>query len=238
MDLAAVIMAVNEPQLERCLLSVHEQDEYCFSEIVYINNVIPEFEAHRRALERVKSDWGIWIGGDFILYPDAIQTVLNYMKSNPPDGRTSQYNFGLFDTFLHRIIGNCSVRYHPAFRLFPEEDILGNDMDVTLRLDNAGWNRFRPIAQGICLGTHFDQPDEFQIFRRFFCRGAKAKRTRGMKRGLYISRLKKRLKIENDPEIQLAIDSFNLGLKHGYRGSHDINYERQLYLQWKMGRLK
>ena len=62
----ALIVSVDEPQLERCLESVRNQT-VPFSRIVHINGVVPQHRAIRKGIRKTSDEWVMKIDGDMIL---------------------------------------------------------------------------------------------------------------------------------------------------------------------------
>ncbi len=230
-DIGAVVMSVGEPQLDRCLASVACQDTSGFSQIIHVDGVSPQAAAYNKALSRVESDWALWLGGDMILYPDALRTIGEYVGFKPPDPHVYQYQFGLMDTFLGKQVCCCALRRTRAFKQADIEDCIGNDVKLAAKLEGMGWSRHKPSREGIDVGTHFDKPDDFQVFRRFMVRGAKASgkpRVERKMKQLLLSRYKE----TGDKQYQIALDAIGIGLRNGYNTGHDIRRDREEYRNW------
>lgn len=225
----ALVFSVGEPQLERCLESVKNQI-LPFSGVVHINDVSPESEAFNQGFKQITEEWVMKIDGDVILNENAVSAITSIIKEGDFE-RVGQYQFGLYDTFVHQIIEACCVYRVEALRSVEWRDSLDNDRAAKVRIERNGWVVRSSIRgeNGFVVGTHFDEPNEFQIFRRFFVRGV---------RGNYgVLRLMKRLyEKTKDQNFALAIKAIEYGFANpNYPGSHNINFDRKAYERFKEG---
>ena len=100
---------------------------------------------------------------------------------------------------------------------------------MSKKLARRGWEM---VGYEEYLGTNFDSPDERQVFERFFTSGLKY-------RGDVISRLLNDLNnllIKTGNSLyHLAIRAIEFaGKRHGmYPGSQNINFEREMYEEFK-----
>lgn len=223
-QIGALIVSSDEPQLERCLQAVKGQT-VPFSSITHINNIIPENVAFNKGMEKAVENWVLKIDGDMILYPNALEIISPYVKD---DMNIFMYSFGLFDTFLNAPIMGCGVFLRPLFQFFRYKNVLANDSRTGRKLLRLGYSR--KTFRRILIGTHCSEPDEFQIFRRFYTTGVKY----GKKMENILSGLHKRT---NSPLYILAIEAMTLGAnKRYYPTSHNINFDRELFDEYKRGR--
>lgn len=221
--LDAIILSVDEPQLPRCLQSVHTQSPP-FTNIIHINNISPESVAFTSGMSTSTADYITKINGDFILYPEAVATILS--KISLDDG-VGIYNFGLYDPFLRGFICGCSVLRREALDAVGYPDYLANDKWMQRKMQLRGWLK-APLYRGrakrrVVIGTHFDTPDEFQIFRRFY--------TQGVKYGhRYGARLLRLHQDTSDPVYAYAMQALTFGVDRSYYPtSHNIHLDRELF---------
>jgi hypothetical protein len=219
----ACISSVGEPQVERCLKSVREQ-VVPFANIIHVDGVVPEVKAFRETLKQVKSEWMMKIDGDMILHDYAVGVAQDYINKET-DSSVVEYQFGLYDEFIKRIINSCRVSKVAAIKSVRSKDRMENDYSIVIQMEERGmkcvrlWKEDHPVV----IGTHFDNPDEFQIFVRYYHAGVlRTKVTMRVLNKLYNS--------TKDPRYDLAIRAFNYGYNKGYKqypGSRDVNYDRK-----------
>lgn len=217
----AMIISVDEPQLERCVESVNNQT-IPFDRVIHINNVCPEYEAFNRGMDKVASDWVMKVDGDFILYPNAHKVAIDYAQSDTKNEYCA-YFFGLFDTFLDQNIGYCSVLRSCLYKTCRYLDKLSNDRKAVDVMRSMGWKAER--KNRVILGTHFDDPDEFQVFKRFYTQKIKYPRDDSVN-----EILSRRLEKTGHPLYDLALRAgfFALSEKK-YPGSHNVDFDREMF---------
>ena len=229
-ELDALVLSVGEPQLERCLTAVRNQ-KIPFKNIIHMENVIPENEANNRGLQLVKSEWVAKIDGDIVLYPNATDTMISHMEKYNGD-RISSYHFGLYDPFIRYIIGATSVFRTELFKARKQPDKLGGSGGgrIVNQLMREGWETKRFTRRRVVVGVHFDKPDEFQVFRRYYCDGARANDN-----GFNIRRMTKFYEETHDPLYLLALEAikFAKSKNRAYIGSRNIEYDRKLFEEFK-----
>lgn len=215
----ALVISCQESQLERCLRSVRNQT-VPFSNIVHIDNVVPESDAFNKGMKMITGEWTMKVNGDFILYPNAVEMALGYISKDD----ASIYNFGLFDTFLKTPIACCNVQKSELFEKVSYPNMLTNDTWSGRKLLRMGFKLRDLFLEGIVIGTHFEDPDEFQIFRRFYTRGTKT-----MVR-VWRNQLTKLYDDTKDPKYELAINALDFGAeKRYYPTSHNIDFDRKMF---------
>lgn len=224
----AVVVSIGESQLDRCLESVKKQ-VVPFSNIIHVDGVVPEAEAFKKGIEQVKEKWAMVIGGDFILNDDATIEGIKKIKEYTSI-KIGGFLFGLFDSFIQRIINSCTVYNTEAVRSTTWHDTLRNDRRAIHEMESRGWvfKRFFRGREIIVIGTHFDDPDEFQIFRRYFVAGIKRNPSLPLIQDLY-----KRTK---DKRYKLAIQAINYGWsksQNSYSTSHNVDYDRRMFEEFK-----
>jgi hypothetical protein len=228
----AMVISVQEPQLDRCLEAVRNQDpDFAFSRIVHLDSIVPESEAVNRGLEMIDNEWVMNVGGDMILYPDATKKVLAYMQKDASE-RICAYYFGLRDTFLKCDMGFCGVLKTSVFGEVKRKDKLSGDLNVNIELRKRGLVIRKLLDQGIIIGTHFDKPDAFQVFKRFYCAGARANDN-----AWNLMTLREHFEETDDPLYLLAINAISFAKARGrsYVGSRNVEFDRKLFEEFKNG---
>ena len=163
----AMVISIGEPQLERCMKSVSEQT-VPFSSVIHVDGVVPNSEAFNRGIRMSTQEWVMHIAGDFILYPNAVEVAEGYIRRSRDE--ICGYYFKIVDTFLDCETGFCSVLRTKAFKKIVFNDTAWDDRHMMYRLRASGWRVRKPSD---VIATHFDKPNEFQVFRRFFFHGSK-----------------------------------------------------------------
>ena len=165
--IGAMVISVGEPQLDRCMEYVRNQIVQ-FANILHLDGIVPNSEAFNRGLREVTDEWVMHIGGDMILYPDAVKIAYWYVGITNPE--ICCYSFWVKDTFLECDTGFCSVLRTEAWKSITFEDSMWDDRQIVHRLRAKGWRTRKPRD---VIATHFDSPDDFQVFRRFYFHGSK-----------------------------------------------------------------
>lgn len=218
----ALIISADEPQLERCLQSVGSQT-IPFSNITHINNVSPESTAFNTGLAMVKDELVMKIDGDMILHNNAVETALKRIPEE--NGNAYVHNFILFDSFLKQNIRGCGVMVKSIFRKVRYPNMLCDDVWVGHKLRKMGFGMERYTE---VIGTHCEDPDEFQVFRRFYSMGVKHGKRYAWR---YLSRLYEDTK---GPLYDLGMRAIEFGIeKKSYPTSHDVNFDRKMFEEFK-----
>jgi glycosyltransferase involved in cell wall biosynthesis len=222
----ALIISINEPQLDRCIKAVKGQT-IPYGKVIHVNGIVPESDAVNHALELVESEWVMKVDGDIILYPNAHKIVMNYMDGN---SNVCGYYFGLRDTFLDCDIGFCGVLKTKPYKSVKRKDKMNGDLNVVIELRKQGWLVRKLLKEGIIVGTHFDNPDEFQVFGRFYRSGKRANDNT-----FEINQLNGLLKKTGDPLYQLALDAIQYAkeMDRYYIGSRNVDFDKRLYEEFK-----
>jgi glycosyltransferase involved in cell wall biosynthesis len=221
-EIGALIISADNPQLERCLESVKNQT-VPFSNITLIDNVSPEHVALNRGLEEAKDEWLMKIDGDMILYPNAVEIALKRIGEG--NEKAYAYNFILYDSFLKHNLRGCGVVVRSVIRKVPYPNLLMDDVWVGQKLRRMGFviERYREVV-----GTHFENPSEFQVFKRFYIMGIKHGKRFSWK---YLTGFYEETK---DPIYTLAMKAIEFGMKkNSYPGSHDMNFDRKIFEEFK-----
>ncbi len=225
-----ILKSCGEPQVERALWAINSQNKP-FERVTHIQGISPEYLAHNKALEGLEYEWALWVDGDTIIDSDAHKKCLRWMDKLR-DKHFNEFGFGLRDVFLREDICCCALRKSDLVQRFPLKNILANDTEVARkRMKPVGWNYSRLSRQGVTIGTHMDQPSDFQVFHRFYSRGVKAgwnHNETNYRR--HLIKLQKLLKETRNHQYQIGIDALNLGWdKQDCPSSHDREFERGVY---------
>ena len=229
MEIDALITSVGDPQLPRCLDAVINQT-LPFSRIVHIDCVCPTSEAFNLGMNQTSGDWVTDIGGDMILDSDALSRIVLFMESNKGN-KISGYYFGLYDSFLQCRIGYLSVLEGKLHRSLKIEDHFVCDSKLVRKLKRNGWNQIKNLR--FVVGTHFDQPNEYQVFTRCYIHGVRYARypRRSLKH-----KLAQLFNKTHNPLYETGIKAIEYGeIKKYYPGSHNLEFDRQNYQEWKNG---
>ena len=222
----ALLLSVGEPQLANCVESLESQT-FPLDRIIHIQNVCPQSTAYNQGLAQLKEDWFILMAGDIILDPDAVYEICREIKKD--DLRlVFGYSFRIKDTFLNAAQG-LGVFKTDILQKNPLRDRLSNDRSLGVKLTRHGLYMKRVDAP--ILGTHFDQPTEFQVFNRFFIYGIKYNSHRIASISRKLGTLKR---LTGNQLYDLAIKAIDFGReKRGYPGSHNIEFDRKMYEEFK-----
>ena len=218
----ALVISVGEPQTERCLESVKNQT-VPFSNVIHISNVVPQYKAFNLGMSKVIDEWVMKIDGDMVLHNNAVDTAINYISNN---GDASIYAFLIYDDFLGGEMIGCKVYKTEPLRLVEHPDSLKNDLWVEKKLRKMGFKMRKPQ---IAIATHAENPDDFQIFRRFYVYGVKY----GKGCGPWVN-ISKQFCDTGNEKYAFAIKSLEFGMeKRQYPGSHNIEFDKKMYDEFK-----
>lgn len=208
-----VIIAVDEPQLDRCLHAVHTQDRP-FDRVRLVNNVAPVATAYNRAMADIEYERVMLVGGDMILYPHAARYALNLTMDA---AGVYAWGFGLWDPFIRKVI--CCTKVYPGdvAGQYPYRDVLRCDLAALAEAKKDGLREM--LLLDVVLGTHFENPNADQVFRRFYVRGQKPRT------GLYRKLLRRMKKETGDRRYDVALDALAQG-EAGPRLGCSPNIER------------
>lgn len=214
----ALVISAGEPQLERCLEAVKNQT-VPFSNIVHIANVVPQHVAFNTGIKKITDEWVMKVDGDMVLYNNAVHTVISYICTN---GNASIYIFNVYDDFIGGPMVGCKVYKTEMVRKIEHEDRLKNDLRVEKKLKMRG---HKVNKLGVTIATHAENPDEFQIFRRFYVYGVKYGKGCGPWNNIY-----RRFNETGNNKLAFAMKSLEFGIeKKEYPGSHNIEFDKKMY---------
>lgn len=218
----ALLLSVDEPQLNRCLKSMNEQT-IPFSNIVHINNVVPQSEAYNRGLSLLRDDWFVLTAGDVCLYPDAVNQCVQALETTSND-KIVGHSFLLYDSFLELNWGGISIFRRDVYQTMPIMNRLSNDRSLGRKLDSRGWMGKRHL---ITIGVHFDSPDEYQVFRRFYVVGLKYNGKAITDMGTNLNKILERT---GNSLYKTALKAMEFASeKRTYPGSHNVEFEKKMY---------
>ncbi len=233
MKVEALITSVDDPQLGRCLEAVRTQI-VPFSNIIHMNMVCPQCVAFNSGMSQTTEEWVMLIGGDMILYADAVERITKYIEKDImdiitwlPNDKVSGYYFGLYDTFLDSKIGYLGVYRGSLYRKTPLEDNIITDWQAIKRLRKAGWIDKKLFY--FQAGTHFDQPDKFQVFKRFYIHGIRFRDHRSLR-----GKLAELLEKTGNPLYRLGIQAIEYAwIKKSYPGSHNYDFDKKNFEEFR-----
>jgi GT2 family glycosyltransferase len=227
--LDAMVISIGEPQLDRCLESVKNQT-VPFSNIIHLDGVVPNSKAFNQGIRMVKEEWAMHIGGDMILYPNAVEIAMRYVDRSGHD-EICGYCFEIDDTFLRCRIGFISVLRTVAFKDVTFLDTAFDDRKMSWRLREKGW-RFRKPKHS--LGTHFDCPNRFQIFCRFYFHACKFNDDNSYVR----KRMEELYEKSTDGRYLVGLAALDFAKIHPkYPGSPNLAFNREMFREfekWEM----
>jgi hypothetical protein len=221
----ALVISAGEPQIPRCLEAIRKQGDL-ISRTIHIDNVVPEYKAFNQGISEVSGEWFIKIDGDTILYEDAMKKIIDCLNSyNFP--KLGVLSFGLWDSFLGCIIGFTHLFKSSVVKNMVAVDSIINDRKFINKIRSMGY-RSRKILQTI-IGTHFDDPDEFQVFRRFYIMAKKYPDNN------FVIKIMSKLLIEKgDPLYSVGLKAIEFSRKKNYYpGSHNLKFDREMYDEFK-----
>ena len=221
----ALIISVDEPQLERCLKSVNDQT-VPFDRVIHINDSSnPCHEAYNLGLSMLSDEWFLLVNGDVILKNFAVEKCKEAIEGEK-DEKVVAHLFGVEDVFMDApLLGGIGVFKTDVLKSYPYLNRLDADRKMGRKLDSNGWI-LRQHRETI-LATHFDSPDEFQVFKKFYVSGMKYNSHVVSRMTNDLEKLNGRIQ---NPLYSFAIKAIYFGIgKKGYPGSKNVKYERKMY---------
>jgi hypothetical protein len=217
-----LLLSVGEPQLERCLNSIRMQT-VPFDKVIHVENVVPQAKAYNQGLSQLSSDWFLLTAGDICLFPDAVIKVTEILDKIGKEEKVFGHSFKVYDSFF----GNrqrIGVFRTDILKMVPLRDKLSNDTRMGEQLFKMG---FYMARQQPCIGSHFDNPDDFQAFSRFYICGLKY---RAHKTEKIYNKLKVCFEKTGNHTYLTAMKAMEYaGKKREYPGSHNIEFDRKNY---------
>jgi len=223
MNIEALLISIDEPQLERCVESIKNQT-IPFNKFIHINGVCPQHEAYNKGLEQLSGDWFARVEGDHILYDFATEIMIKKIQEDRNEN-TVFHTFSLLDTFIQNRWSGLGIFRTEAFKDLKWPDELACDRRPWERLSLE--NKFSHARHRTFIGTHFDKPDDFQVFSRFYPYGLKFN---SIVIGREMQNMKRLLELTGDPLYQTAIDAMLFASQRKkYPGSKNNDFARKLY---------
>ena len=220
----ALIISIDEPQAGNCLKSVNRQT-IPFSNVIHIEDTTITYTgAYNHGISLLKGDWFLNLNGDICLYPDAVEKCVKAIEGCN-DNKVIGHLFEFYDTFLETRQSGMGLFRTDAIKSTPMRERLCGDVRQGKELYGKGWIFKR---QPNILGIHFNYPDEFQVFRRFYVSGLKYNHTA---LSVMSQDLQKLFQKTDNPLYEIALKAMEFsGKKNGfYPGAHDINFDRKMY---------
>jgi len=218
----ALIISAGEPQLERCLESVKNQT-VPFSNVVHISNVVPQHVAINEGISKITDEWLMKIDGDMVLKNNAVEIALDNISKNQD---ISMFSFPVYDDFFDCAVFGCKVYKTALLKMVGHRNHLKNDQIAEKRMRKGG---FKGKKIGIVIATHSENPDEFQIFRRFYIYGVKYGNGCGPWR-----HTAKMFDNTGDEKYRFALKALEFGKEKAYYpGSHNIDFDRKMFEEFR-----
>jgi hypothetical protein len=225
LNIDTLVISCDEPQLARCLASLRSQTVRPLYQS-HINGIIPEAAAFQRALLVIGNNWTLHLGGDTIPYKNAVETASS-IASQETNDKICAFSFGLYDTFLRINIGYCHLFNPQVYRSVFYRNLLDSDHQMNKALRARGWILRK--YPNVIIGTHFDKPDEFQVFSRCYCQSKKFPQDETM-----TDHMKRAYENTQDPLYLIGIAAIKFSRKsEPYYGSHNAEYNRKMYERFK-----
>jgi len=226
LNVEAIVISTDEPQLPRCVESVATQT-IPFSKVTHINNVVPEHVAFNYAMKIATEEWAMMLGGDFILYPHALALFIDAAECNTP--KTFLHTFRLWDGIVGRNVPSVAVLKPDVMRIHRNRNLIRDDWEAIHRLQEMGWERVD--HKHLIAGTHCENPSDFQIFNRFFIAAIKF----GEKTIEHsLNRVRAYL---GEEKYRIALDAVGYGREVGrYPGSHNANFDKEVHERYLKSR--
>lgn len=227
MNVEAFLVSMNDSQLERCLESIKNQT-VPFSKLTHISGVSPASEAWNRGWKLVTEEWTVILNGDYILNPNALEVSLDYMKTRMDD-RVSAYCFGLYDPFIEEVDEMFCVTRSSVYKSIKAPDRLSFDRYVGSKVKKLGWKYVKNLS--LIVGTHCENPTEYQIFTRF----SRIHKKYSMKQVHFMEkRASDLLDRTGDPRYRVALEA----MKHTaeYPGSYRVEFDKKRWDEFNANR--
>jgi hypothetical protein len=233
----AVIISVDEPQLDRCIESVNNQIVK-FNNVRHLNKVLPVAKAFNEAFSKSEYPYVLPVFGDVILKKDALATMLRYINGYKPQDKIYNFRFGVFDTFTHEFLKGMRVHRTKVSSLIPyseeelRDDVIARDKAIEMGFKEHCFFYDKQVV----IGTHFDRPSEKQVYVRFYIDGCKTRKTY-TETGRMFDRTKQQLYCLSqaipDPLYKVALQAWDEGYKNfDYDFSHNYKIEQQIYKRY------
>jgi hypothetical protein len=172
----------------------------------------------------VKEEWVAILNGDMILYPNAIEDSLSYIKPRMDDS-ISCFSLGLYNPFLEVVDNQFCVVRSSVYKSIKAKDSIIFDRIVGRQVKKHGY-RYKKRMSLIC-GTHFEDPSLYQVFTRFL-RLPQKYSVRQIDENM--ERLKNLLNKTRNSLYQVALDAISVGIKKkDYPGSYRVEFDNKSF---------
>ncbi len=225
MNVEGLLLSYKDPQLGKCLEAIKNQTIQ-FSKLTHIAEVSPMHRAWNKAWESITEEWVGWLDGDVILYPNAVETLKNYAKPAMNE-RICSWSLGLYDPFL-KMTDNffCLIR-SSVYRNYQAMNKASWDRYMGSWVKKGGWETRKD--QSIIVGTHFEDPNDFQVFVRFFRLPQKYKNQVSWMK----SHLNKLLDNSGNHLYRVALNAIIFGAKKmNYPGSYCAEFDQEMFAEF------
>jgi hypothetical protein len=204
-----------------------------FDRVRYFDFKRPLCDAINEAVATSAYQWCVLVAGDIILNKDATHIIHQALELYRHKwGRALGVRIPIYDTFIERTLGGTTVLQAYVDSFFGHRNMINDDVDTQRRARVRGYKFFDIDKQsGVTIGTHFDKPDDFQIFKRFFSAGVKMILKRNKRFADYLNYQKS---IKRSRQMELAHQCFIIGRNHRnvLQSSHDYLMWYELFLQY------
>lgn len=226
-NVEAFLSSMNDPQLDRCLESIEKQT-VPFSKLTHISGISPASETWNKGWESVTDEWVAILDGDMILYPDALENSLNYMKTRMDPG-VCLYCFSLYDPFIEVVDNMFCIARSSVYKNIKAPNKLSFDRYVGAKVKKLGWRYLKHLS--LIVGTHFENPTEYQIFTRF----SRIHKKYHMRHVRWAEkRLRDLLDRTKDPFYHVALDSMKCTAE--YFGSYNVEFDNKRFDEFHANR--
>jgi len=228
-SLQAIITSIGESQFKDCLISLQQQP---FDGVDVIENTSPSSRAHNRAIKLIRCEYVLMADADMVFYPDSYHTITNTLK-RVRGIKWYSVVFYLYDSFLKFNIKGVRVINGTVAPRYKYEDVLGIDRVVRKRAKADGYKEFE--FKKIVIGTHFQDPTPFEVYRRFLMRGIKTKKMssqswHGLKN--LNNTLTALLEETKDSRYEIALSAFAEGQNIVHTKDYNIDFAVQEFERW------
>jgi len=221
MTIGAVITTIGEPQTKACIDAVKKQNPL-FDEIQIIKNVSPSAEAYNKGIKEANTKWCLFLDADMVLKENIVPLLKEQIEKKQ---RVLSYVFRLKDTFLRMNIKGVRLYNVKVVKKFPFQNKLGLDRICRRQAIKEGYIEID--LKKTIIGTHFDSPSDFQVYKRFLMRGVKAKKNFGgawSRPDALLKRLKKLYNKTDNYQYLLAMRGIADGMTIDRDVDYDINF--------------